>query len=188
MSQEFEMRLSTAMPVPFVDEKTNLTVFVELVGTATVVPIDTAKYPDREAVTRLGTMTAQSLIAQVLMDLSGKADALNLSDKKRVIEKNLTDALKGAGLQVTGMEFFKLGPDKQSEEKLKMRASFSQMTNDVSNNSESTMKMPSMSEMMAQANAMAAAAKTTVEDKFCMYCGTKVTGKFCSNCGALCQH
>ena len=65
-------------------------------GTATVVPINTERYPDREAVARLGTVTAQSLVAQVLMDLSGRADALNLSYKKKEIEKNLSDALKGA--------------------------------------------------------------------------------------------
>ena len=193
MGQEYELCLSTATPVPFKDEKTNLTVFVELMGTATVVPINTERYPDREAVVRLGTVTAQSLVAQVLMDLSGRADALNLSDKKKEIEKNLSDALKGAGLQVTGMEFFKLGPDKDSEKRLKMGASFSHMTNDVSMNSAPAQGAASMAEMMKQASAMAAAAAAAntpaaSEAKFCMYCGTKITGKYCTNCGALCRH
>ena len=188
MSQEYELRLSTATPVPFQDAKTNLTVYVELLGTASVVPIDTAKYPDREAVNRLGVMNAQSLVAQILMDLSGKVDALNLSNKKKEIQKNLSDALKGAGLQVTGMEFFKLGPDEASEKMLKMRASFGQMTNDVSNSSAPATGAASMVDMMAQANAMAAAAAAPAsEAKFCMYCGSKLTGKFCSNCGAQCR-
>ena len=86
------------------------------------------------------------------------------------------------------MGFFKLGPDEASEKMLKMRASFGQMTNDISNNSVSAKEAASMADMTALANAMAAAAAAPAsEAKFCMYCGSKLTGKFCSNCGAQCR-
>ena len=182
---EYELRISTAMPVPFQDAGSGTMVFAECQASAMVAPIDEAKYPDRDAINRLGVPTAQSLIAQVLMDLSGKIDALSLSDHKREIEKNMTAALKGAGLQVTGgFEFFKLGIDQASEEMLKRRASYTQMTNDVSMNA-ATASVGDITEMMKQATAMAAAAKAPSDGtRFCMYCGAKVTGKFCSSCGA----
>ena len=182
---EYELRIGTAMPVPFQDAGSGTMVFAECQASAMVAPIDEAKYPDRDAINRLGVPTAQSLIAQVLMDLSGKIDALSLSDHKREIEKNMTAALKGAGLQVTGgFEFFKLGIDQASEEMLKRRASYAQMTNDVSMNA-ATASVGDITEMMKQATAMAAAAKAPSDGtRFCMYCGAKVTGKFCSSCGA----
>ena len=86
---EYELRISTAMPVPFQDAGSGTMVFAECQASAMVAPIDEAKYPDRDAINRLGVPTAQSLIAQVLMDLSGKIDALSLSDHKRDIEKNM---------------------------------------------------------------------------------------------------
>jgi hypothetical protein len=81
------------------------------------------------------------------------------------------------------MEFFKLGPDENSEKQLNLMASMAQMTNDASLNAAPA-GANAMLEMMRQANAAAAAQAQSESPKFCTYCGAKATGKFCSCCGA----
>lgn len=183
MSQEYELRVATAVPVAFQDEKTKIDVFIECQASAMVVPFNDAQYPNRETVNQIGEPLAAEYIATVITSFSGKADALRLTDSKKEIEQKFAVMLEGAGLRVTSMEFFKLGPDENSEKQLNLMASMAQMTNDASLNAAPA-GANAMLEMMRQANTAAAAQAQSESPKFCTYCGAKATGKFCSCCGA----
>ena len=184
MNQEYELRVATAVPVAFQDEKTKIDVFIECQASAMVVPLNDAQYSDRETVNQIGGPLAAEYIATVITSFSGKADALRLADSKKEIEQKFAAMLEGAGLRVTSMEFFKLGPDEDSEKQLNLMASMTQMTNDVTSNAAPEGSNPLL-EMMRQATAAAAAAQAqSASPKFCSYCGAKATGKFCSSCGA----
>ena len=185
MEMEQMLNFKTSMPVPFKDAATGRNVFVECSATATVVVLNQDLYPDRGALNQRGGIKASTLLQDIICEMSGKENALELKDKAKDISRKLKDGLKAEGLEATSIEILKIGPDEDSENMLKMCSSVSPMPTDVSMN-------VSLSEeaALAMAAQMAMLAKAAKENngssapKFCKYCGSPAGSKFCPNCGA----
>ena len=187
MIQEMPLNFKTAVPVPFKDAKTGASVYVECSVTATVVPTNTDKYPDRMAVNRIGQTDAMLILNEVISNLSGKADATNLMANKNEIIKNLKDGLKNEGLDATSIEILSIGPDEMSMERLKRaEAAGGIIYDNVTLDAKVLADVDEMARKLKEAAAIGAATRmgTGGLPAFCIYCGGKAGSKFCPNCGA----